>query len=408
MGRDRAGWLAASVTSAFAMAAGAWAGPPPPGMDALADRPVDPEALAPYVTWDSTPAITMQPLLLDPSDTSVAIEWMTDSASDGAVQWGEGTQLDRTTVAEHDGLVDVGSFHRVVLHGLQPGHRYRYRVVSRRVVAIKPYWPERGRAVRSAVHGFRTLDATRERARFAVITDTHEDVPRIHALMRRLDPASVDFVVHDGDTVDYATDERQIQDVFLAPSAHDLQGRTPLLYVRGNHEYRGPFARALGPYLKAPEGRYDFSRDDGPLHLLVVDTGEDKPDGTNVYAGLDDLADYRRRELARFRAALRAPRTRSAPFTVLLGHQKDFGWVDGRNADWMQAANEAGIDLFIAGHEHRFEHIDPGTIGNRFPILVVGQDQVAKVEATAKTLSVRLTDRSGALIDAFTIERTVK
>jgi predicted phosphodiesterase len=349
----------------------------------------------------------MPPLLLDVSGTSVVVEWMTDGDADGRVRYGE-HGLDHEAVAEHEGLLDVGTFHRVVIDGLQPGHTYQYQVASRRVVAVRPYWPERGRTVQGAMARFTTLDPARATARFAVITDTHEKVPRIHTLLGEIRKTPQDFVAHLGDTVNYAVSEQQLKDVFLAPTAEDLGGAVPLLYVHGNHEYRGPFARQLGPYLHAQDGRYDFARDDGPLHLVAIDTGEDKPDDTNVYAGLNDLRDYRREGLARFGQALAAPRTRSAPFTVILGHQPDWGWTGGDNAKWMQRANAAHVDLFIAGHVHRFMHIKPGERGNDFPILVVGQDQVAWVEADAHALKVRVTDSSGKLVDAFTLERRRK
>ena len=367
----------------------------------------DDDADAPYKVWNSTPAITMPPLLLDVSDTSVVVEWMTDSDADGSVRYGEHA-LDHTALAAHDGLRDVGTFHRVVIDGLQPGHTYQYQVASRRVVALKPYWPERGNTVQGETLRFTTLDAVRSTARFAAITDTHEKVSRIHALLGEIRKTPEDFVVHLGDTVNWAASEQQLKDVFLAPTAEGLGGTVPLLYVHGNHEYRGPFARELGPYLHAQDGRYDYARDDGPLHLVAVDTGEDKPDDTNVYAGLNDLRDYRREGLARFGAALADARTRSAPFTVVLGHQPDWGWTGGDNAKWTQLANQAHVDLFIAGHEHHFMHIKPGERGNDFPILVVGLDQVAWVEATGTALKVRVTDSTGKLVDAFTLARKRK
>ncbi|HKR75354.1 MAG TPA: FN3 domain-containing metallophosphoesterase family protein [Rhodanobacter sp.] len=367
----------------------------------------DDEADAPYKVWNSTPAITMPPLLLDVSDTSVVVEWMTDSDADGSVRYGEHA-LDHTALAAHDGLRDVGTFHRVVIDGLQPGHTYQYQVASRRVVAIKPYWPERGNTVQGETLRFTTLDAARPAARFAVITDTHEKVSRINTLLGEIRRMPEDFVAHLGDTVNWAAGEQQLKDVFLGPTAEDLGGTVPLLYVHGNHEYRGPFARELGPYLHAQNDRYDYVRDDGPLHLIAVDTGEDKHDDTNVYAGLNDLRDYRREGLARFGQALAAPRTRGAPFTVVLGHQPDWGWTGGDNAKWTQLANRAHVDLFIAGHEHHFMHIKPGERGNDFPILVVGLDQVAWVEANDSTLEVRVIDSNGKLVDAFTLARKSK
>lgn len=350
----------------------------------------------------------MQPLLLGMSDTSVVVEWMTDSPSDEKLRYGEG-RLDHEIVPQQDGLIPVGTMHRVVIDGLLPGHTYQYRVSSRRVVALKPYWPDMGRAVQSPIYRFTTFDSAKQTVSFAVITDTHEDVERIHALMGMIHKAPVDFLVHDGDGINYGVDENQLKDRFLEPMAAGLAGEVALVYARGNHEYRGPFARSLGGYLHAQDGRYYYARDEGPLHLVVVDTGEDKPDATNVYAGLNDLRDYRAREFAWFEQTLAGQkRTTTAPFTVVLGHQPDWGWLDGHNDQWTQAANRAHVDLFIAGHEHVFEYIKPGERGNDFPILVVGQDQVARVQASDKELVVEVTDRAGKLIDKFTLARKPK
>jgi len=369
---------------------------------------VDDDANAPYKTFDAKPAITMGPLLLDMSDTSVVIEWMTDTPSDAKVSYGEGG-LQHEVMPQVDGLVPVGTVHRVVLSGLQPGHSYQYRVASRRVVALKPYWPDRGQTVESPVLDFTLFDTAKKTTAFATITDTHEDVARIRALMDVIRQAPVDFVAETGDAFNYVVSENQIKDRFLDPVAAGLQGRTPLLYVRGNHEYRGEMARSLGDYLHEQGGKYFYTRDQGPVHLVVVDTGEDKPDATNVYAGLNNLRDYRKQELAWFQQVLTGePRMRTAPFTVVLGHDPEWGWLDGDNAAWMRAANAAKVDLFIAGHLHQLAWFKPGTHGNDFPILALGQDQVARVEAGESELKVTVVDRSGRTVESFSLRRKKK
>ena len=377
------------------------------GNTAMSAKMADDDANAPYKVYDATPAITMGPLLLDMAGDSVVIEWMTDSPSDGKVIYGEDA-LDHEAVPQTDGLIPVGTQHRVVLRGLKPGRTYRYRVASRRVVALKPYWPERGQAVQSEVHSFTTFDPSKPTASFISMTDTHEDVARIDALMAMARERPVDFVAHTGDGVHYAVSENQVKDRFLGPVAAGLRGDVPLIYARGNHEYRGEFARLLGPYLHAQEGRYYYTRDDGPLHLVVVDTGEDKPDATNVYAGLNDLRAYRQDEFAWFAQALDEARTRAAPFTVVLGHDPEWGWLDGAQDAWTQRANAAKVDLFIAGHLHRYERVKPGERGNDFIVLALGQDQIARVEADERELRVVVRDRQGRTVDAFTLKRRSK
>lgn len=381
---------------------------PMPAKAAAAPAAADDDANAPYKVYDATPAITMGPLLLDMAEDSVVIEWMTDAPSDAKVSYGEHA-LDHEAVPQVDGLVSVGTMHRVVLRGLQPGRTYQYRIASRRVVALKPYWPDRGRTVQSPLYSFTTFDASKASTRFATMTDTHEDVERVRALAALAQRQPVDFIVHTGDGVHYATSENQLKDRFLEPLATGLQGRTPLIYARGNHEYRGEFARSLGDYLHAQEGRYYYTRDQGPVHLMVVDTGEDKPDATNVYAGLNDLRAYRAEEYAWFQRVLAdEPRVRSAPFTVVLGHIPHWGWLDGADAEWTKRANEAKVDLFIAGHLHRLERVKPGERGNDFTILALGQDQIARVEADERELKVTVLDRAGKALDTFVLERRSK
>lgn len=368
----------------------------------------DEEANAPYKVYDATPAITMGPLLLDVSDTSIIVEWMTDAPSDAKVVYGEGA-LDHEVIPQVDGLVPVGTLHRAIIRGLQPGHHYQYKVVSRRVVNLRPYWPDRGGTVQSEVHRFTTFDPAKPATRFVTMTDTHEDVGRVRALTEMALAAKPDFVVHTGDGVHYSVNENQVKDKFLDPMAMGLQGDMPLVYARGNHEYRGEFARSLGDYLHEQSGRYFYTRDQGPVHLVVVDTGEDKPDATNVYAGLNNLREYRQDELSWFKKVLVSePRTRSAPFTVVLGHDPEWGWSDGDNALWMRAANEAKVDLFIAGHLHRLELFPVGKMGNDFPILALGQDQVAIVDASSDKIQVNVKDKAGKVLKSFAVERKAK
>ena len=46
-----------------------------------------------------------------------------------------------------------------------------------------------------------------------------------------------------------------------------------------------------------------------------------------------------------------------------------------------------------------------GTGGNDFPTLVVGQDQVALVDADTREIKIRLLDRAGKLLRTYTVPR---
>lgn len=116
------------------------------------------------------------------------------------------------------------------------------------------------------------------------------------------------------------------------------------------------------------------------------------------------MRSYRARELERFRASLAQP-SDGAAFRIVLAHQPDWGWTGQPVSAWSQPANDAGIDLMIAGHEHVHEWRAAGTRGNDFPTLVVGQEQVALVEADARVISIRLLDREGKLLRTYSVPR---
>ncbi|MGH9624292.1 MAG: metallophosphoesterase [Bryobacteraceae bacterium] len=360
----------------------------------------------PYKTYDTAPAIIHGPFILDPSETSATIEWVTGAPCIARVEYGE-KSLNHTLEPQKNGLVPVGTLHKVELTGLALGHTYGYRVISTRVVRLKAYWPDMGLTRKSPVYSFTTFSRAKPSISFSVITDTHEDIPRINALMTMIDWKKTDFLVFDGDAVNWASDQEQLFHVFLSPISKGLNHAEPLIYVRGNHDLRGPFARSMAKYLTTPDQpRFYYSRDDGPVHLIVIDTGEDKPDSTNVYSHLNELAPYRKTELAWFKHHVETNQhEKTAPFRIVVMHQPYWGWVDGDNRAWTNVANKGKVDLVIAGHWHRFAFFKPGAGGDNFPVLVVGQDQVAQVVATDTNLHVTVTTRAGKKLIAFNVNR---
>lgn len=362
----------------------------------------------PYKVFETKPVITDGPYLVALSDSAVSVVWMTDAPSHSSVRLVPAASPNaKPTIIEPqtDGLVPVGLRHVVVLTGLTPGTSYRYQAVSTRVVKIKAYWPDKGLSTESPAATFTTLDARKPTASFSAVTDTHEDVARINKLMKMVDWASTDALVHLGDAFDWLDTEDQLFRRWLTPTVAALGPGKPLLYARGNHELRGPFARALAGYVPSPEGRFYYARDLGPMHLVVLDTGEDKPDDTNVYAQLNRTVPYRAAELAWLTEHVTTtPRMAQAPFRVVAMHQPQWGWLEGGNAPWVQLANSAGIDLVIAGHNHRFSY-EPPNEAHRYHLVVVGQDQLARVDASATELRVVVTGTDGAVVKTVTIPR---
>jgi len=362
----------------------------------------------PFVVHETRPVILDGPYLVAPSETGMTVVWRTDTPCHSKVIFGRtGEELGSVAEPNEHGLVPVGILHAIRLENLSPGQTYSYKVISTRVVKLKAYWSEKGLSIESPVYSFRSPNRQNPTVSFSFITDTqHEDVTRLKAHLDLVQWEKTDFLVHGGDALSWVENEEQLFEKWLGPISTRLASSRPLVFARGNHDMRGAYARSLYDYVPTPTGRYYYTVDAGPLHLLVLDTGEDKTDGKNVYAGLNRFDSYREEEFAWLEThAATSKRLAKAPFRIIVMHGPFWGWVNDQKDKWTELANRAGVDLVIAGHHHRLSRVNPGEKGNDYTILVVGQDQVATVEATTTALSVAVTDKDGTEADSFVLTR---
>jgi predicted phosphodiesterase len=359
----------------------------------------------PYKVFDIKPKIVHGPILIRPTETSMTIMWTTDRPCQSKVVYGE-DHLDHEFEPEQNGLIPVGTVHSVELSGLRAGHSYVYKIVSTPVIKLNAYWPDKGKPLESQVYKFTTFDTAKPTVSFSFITDTHEDIPRLESLLSMIDWEKTDFLVHGGDPLNSVESEDAMFSKWLDPISQRLSQTKPFVYVRGNHDMRGPFARDIARYMVPTGQTFYFATNDGPVHLVDLDTGEDKADSTNVYARLNEMMPYREQEYRWLEEHIKNDKDmETAPFRVIVMHQPDWGWLNGENQRWTDLANAGNTDLVIAGHLHRLIYIKLGARGNNFPILVVGQDQVARVDASAQQLKVTVTDRSGKVLESFSVPR---
>ena len=353
-------------------------------------------ANAPYPVYDTKTVTQHGPYLLNPTQSGLTICFYTAGESAAKIEYWKSGEEDSKQMAQGQkyGLVPVGRMHSIRLENLSPGTAYKYKVVSRRVLNLRPYWPEMGKWTESPTYSFTTFSNSNSKSvSFSLITDTHEHVDWIRNFMKIIDWDKTDFLVDDGDIVDYAQNRQQLFASAITPLTSALRHSKPLLYVRGNHENRGQFARKLFKYLPPKEeGKYYYAGDNGPLHFIVLDTGEDKDDTTGVYAGLNNFEAYRREEYAWLKEHIEnSASLKSAPFKVILMHQPQWGFTGGENEKWTALANKANINIILAGHWHRFGWFKPGEFhGNKYYLLVLGQRQVENVTVSDKFMNIEV------------------
>lgn len=382
-------------------------------------------AAAPVCVAEEEPlAITHGPYLQAPGVSSMTIVWFTNKSGVAQVEYAPLASFAdlaarKTVRMAVDGLVDANQTrHVVTLRGLAAGQAYGYRIQATEIKSFKPYKVIYGETVsmermNDAPLSFVTLDPQKPRCSFSVVCDIHQDSRRLAAMLDHAAWPSTDFVALNGDMIHHLESEKQLFDSFLDVCVARFAVRTPMIYVRGNHETRGSMARQLRDYFPTPEGRYYYHFQQGPARVLVLDSGEDKPDDSEEYSGLVDFDPYRAEEAAWLKRAITEPDFQRSPYKVVLIHMPLFGgnnWYGERkNRElFLPLLNEAGIDLALSGHTHRYARIDAGQHANQFPIVIGDPQNLIRVDASPDGLNVVVQNADGSLKDEVHLPKRAK
>ena len=325
-------------------------------------------------------AVTSAPVLLNASADSVQVTWAVKGLGTGWVEYGETEKLGMRADGVVAGMRPLSEkVISVALEGLKPGTRYFYRAHSCGVEFVGSYNVKRKEEVRGQTRSFRTLDSAAGEASFVVWNDTHENKETVTKLAGMLRERPADFLMWNGDVTNDIHREEQIVGQFLSPAGQAFAETTPVFIGRGNHDVRGRDARKLAEYVTGPDGRsYYYAFRQGPVAVIVMDTGEDKPDGAGVYAGLINFAKYREEQAKWLAGVMERPEIKGAPFKVVFAHiplvwdgevperwlgvwgEGIKGWMceDGY-AKWNELLVKGGVDVVISGHTHRHAWFGP-------------------------------------------------
>jgi len=298
----------------------------------------------------------------------------------------------------------LGTLHKVKIDGLTKGTCYRYRILSKEVVAEEPYRMVYGDVVSTDVFNrqplkFRTADREAASTRFAVVNDIHGNNDKLKSLLGGVGGQDDCFVVFNGDMIDFMESEKQVFEGFVDTSVRLFASEVPFYMARGNHETRGAFAGRFMDYFPTSTGLPYYCLRRGPVCLVVLDSGEDKPDEDVAYSGVAAYDDYRAREAEWLRRVVESEDYKSAAFRVVVMHMPP---VDGTwhgmihvAEQFMPILNKAGVDLMLCGHIHAYAYNPPGQRGSLFPVIVNSTDLVVRVKADNKDMSVEVADTAG-------------
>jgi hypothetical protein len=366
---------------------------------------------------DEALAIIHGPYVQNVTENSATIMWFTNKKCVSKIEYGTGDNfrtfpqwgsLLQTAVSSRHGLIDAfTTAHSITVSGLEPGKVHRYRVVSKEIAHFQPYEILYGSSVVSDIYSFRTLNPEAETVTFFVVNDIHENSERLDTLLQPVDWDKIDLVFLNGDSLNHIEEENQIFSGFLDTCVEWFAKEIPFVFIRGNHETRGKFARNLNRYVTTPENRFYFSFNHGPVHFIVLDTGEDKPDAHPVYAGLADFDAYRDQQAEWLNENIKSDGFKKAVFKIVLCHIPPFGGNDWHGEQYIRSVwgplfNESKISLLVCAHTHRFNKLDADEHHN-YPIVIGDTDTAIKITADKDQIEVLVTDADFQVIESFAI-----
>ncbi len=361
-----------------------------------------------------TSATLVGPYLQALSSTGMSIRWITSQPCYGWVEYGETESLGKKAHTVTDGLVNANTrVHEIHLTGLVPGKQYYYRIASKEILDFQPYKLIYGETTHSDVHTLQTVDPMASRINWLVLNDIHDRPASFGELLKQNGSDPYEYVFLNGDMFDYQTGEQQLIDHLLTPCTELFATRKPFMFVRGNHETRGNYARQIKDYFTNPGGQY-FSFKAGPVFTLALDTGEDKPDDDPVYAGITDFDQYREAQAVWLQRQLETREARKARYRVVMMHIPPF-----YSGDWHGTMHcrklfsplfdRYKVDLVIAGHTHKHGIHPPVKGSHNYPIIIGGGPKdgrrtLIRVSADAQQLAVQMIGDNGSELGSYKIQ----
>ena len=181
-------------------------------------------------------------------------------------------------------------------------------------------------------------------------------------------------MVWNGDTCNDWTRDDLLDPTLLNPGNCDITDKRPLFITWGNHDSRGAHAFQMPGVVATPEGRPFYAFRSGPVAVICMHTGEDKPDDHPSFKGRVAFDALRQEQAEWLSETIRQPGFRDAPYRLVFCHiplrwrdespqdysKTGFDRHSGRSrAAWHQSLVEWKTQVILSGHTHRHYWMPP-------------------------------------------------
>lgn len=316
--------------------------------------------------------MTLKPYLQDPRPDRMTVMFQTNAVCHAWVEYGTDslyTTVARTLLDGQEVCYDIEN--KIDLKNLTPGTRYYYRVCVVGLTHKRAYETHFGDTLKTRFYSFRTPSDKDTDFTALVFNDLHQNLKTYEALLRRVKDVDYDFVIFNGDCVPEPYDrEEAIRIIHNCTDPAD-GAQKPVIFVRGNHEIRDFYSAGMhnliGYRNDLTYGAFNW----GDTRFVVLDCGEDKPDDTWVYYGLNDFTSLRKDQVDFLKQELKSKEFRKAKRRILVSHIPVFGNGDKYRPCtdlWAPLLKDQPFDLYFAAHVHSLKFFENGTEGVKFPI----------------------------------------
>lgn len=384
----------------------------------------DNETQSPMLSPNALGNFLAKPYVQFMGNHQVCIRFITQYPSYGWVEWtdeqGKEQKIHRVT----DGMVEANEYlHQFTLPNLKGKKKIMYKVFAQKIEEFQPYKLTFGETESLGPFELQYPQQEASEASWLVLNDIHDRPNSFAELLALVPHKKWDYVFLNGDMFDYQTDQQQLIDHLLTPCSETFAQEKPFLFVRGNHETRGKFARKIHHYFTNPlnlqhQTQQYFSFVHGPVFSVALDTGEDKPDDHPVYAGLVHFDAYREKQAQWLEKTLQSTEAKKAAFRIVHMHIPPFysgDWHGTLHCRKVFSAlfDKYKVDLVLSGHTHKMGIHQPVQGQHSYPIVIgggpkTGSRTLIEVTADQKKCTVKMYQDDGKVFGelALTSKKT--
>lgn len=317
-----------------------------------------------------------RPYLQNPTGNGITVSWMTNVPVYSWVEYGTDRDHQNKAHTVVDGQVISNNFiHKIRLNGLEPGKTYYYRICSKEILSYRAYSKVFGETAVSGVNTFTMPGGGNNDFTALVFNDVHKQHRTMDALYDQVKGEKYDFVFFNGDCIDDPNNEDEAVHSLSYFNDKVKADRIPVFYLRGNHEIRNAYSielRELFDYVgDKTYGAFTW----GDTRFVMLDCGEDKPDSTWVYYGLNDFTQLRNDQVGFLKNELVSKDFKKADKRVLIHHVPVFGSTDKYQPCrelWGKMLGKAPFNVAINAHTHEYVFHPGGQDGHAYPVVVGG------------------------------------